>query len=353
MNINELAVNHNLGSLVQEFKVKFLWRNYTLGLLIIIPLCFVVLFAFRGIDLYTTFIVISILFLIFSAIFITLFIANNKKLLFIYENGFIYINHAPLIVKYEDIKEIFQEITTFYVNGIPTPTHYKYTVHIKNYIKPLLFTNIFEDIKQAGDFIQNKILQQELPRVIDGYRKGENIKFRDLTVNQNGIVIKTQQLAWEQIKNIRVVEGQVLLEKERGNLLLNMATIPNIYVFLNLIYEIMAVTQPQTITPTKGNDIRIHLKISQAEATSGCIEKEISFSRWETCDECNGSGLDNRGYDCVVCVGEGQNQVVKKIQVAIPPHSVAGDRLTIIGEGDAGSRGGNSGDLYIHLEIDS
>lgn len=353
MNINELAANNHLGSLVQEFKVKFLWRNYTLGLLIIIPLCFVVLFVFRGIDLYTTFIVISILFLIFSAIFIGLFIANKKKQLFTYENGLIYINHAPLIAKYEDIQEIFQEITTFYVNGIPTPTHYKYTIHIKNYIKPLHLTNIFEDIQQAGDFIQNKVLQQQLPIVLNAYHNSEDVKFGDLTVNQNGIIIKTQQLTWEQIKNIRVVEGQVLLEKQRGNLLLNMAAIPNIYVFLSLIYEITAVTQPQTITPTKGNDIHIHLKISQSEATSGCTEKEISFSLWETCDECNGSGLDNRGYDCVVCVGQGQNQVVKKIQVAIPPHSVAGDRLKIIGEGDAGRRGGNSGDLYIHLEIDS
>lgn len=353
MNIDELAANNGLGSLVKEFKVEFLWHNYALGLLIVIPLSFVVLIGFRGLNLYITFLVILTFFIIFSGIFIVVFIVNRNKQLLIYENGFIYISNDHLIAKYEDVKEIFQEITTLYVNGIPTPTSYQYKIYIKNKIKPLYLTNIFAGIKQAGDYIQNKILQQQLPIVIDAYSRGEDVKFGSLTVNKNSIIVEKQTLNWEQIKNIRVVEGHVLLQKERGDLLLNIAAIPNIYVFLNLIYEIMAVTQPHTRTPTKGNDIRIHLKISQTEATFGCAEKEISFSRWETCDECNGSGLDNQGNNCFVCLGEGQNQVVRKIKIAIPPHSVAGDRLTITGEGDAGRRGGDVGDLHVHLEINN
>ncbi|WP_264082479.1 DnaJ C-terminal domain-containing protein [Nostoc sp. CENA543] len=44
---------------------------------------------------------------------------------------------------------------------------------------------------------------------------------------------------------------------------------------------------------------------------------------------------------------------MRKIKIAIPLHSVAGDRLTIAGEGNAGRRGGESGDLYIDLDINS
>lgn len=294
-----------------------------------------------------------ILFFTTTGIYFALFVANKNKKLLIYENGFIYIDDRKLIAKYEDVKEILQQVTTTYFNGIPTPTQYKYTIYLKNKINPLYLTNIFSNIQEAGNYIQNKILQQQLPIALEAYSRGETVRFGSLTVNQKGIIVEKQTLTWEQIKNIRVVKGHVLLEKYRGNLLLNIAAIPNIYVFLNLIYEIMAVTQPQTRTSVKGNDISINLKISQAEATSGVAEKEISFLRWETCDECNGSGLDSQSNNCFVCLGEGQNQVIRKIKVAIEPHSVGGECLTIIGEGNAGRCGGEPGDIYINLEINS
>ncbi|MEH1943354.1 MAG: DnaJ C-terminal domain-containing protein [Nostoc sp.] len=44
---------------------------------------------------------------------------------------------------------------------------------------------------------------------------------------------------------------------------------------------------------------------------------------------------------------------MRKITIAIEPHSVAGDRLTIIGEGNTGRHNGAPGDLYINLEINS
>ncbi|GAA6619978.1 hypothetical protein NUACC26_057940 [Scytonema sp. NUACC26] len=90
------------------------------------------------------------------------------------------------------------------------------------------------------------------------------------------------------------------------------------------------------------------LKLTSHEALHGC-EKEISISSWETCDECHGSGRDNRDDMCIVCVGEGRNQVVKKLKVVIPANVASGDILKIAGAGDAGGQGGDTGDLYIHL----
>ncbi|MCF4969486.1 DUF6585 family protein [Nostoc sp. CMAA1605] len=352
MDIRDLAAQNDLGSLVQNCQAEFLSRQYLVGISIITSLLFVILVVSRNVDIFIALLLVLGVFLISTAIYFAVFLANKNKELFVYENGFIYVNKDNYIItKYEDVKEIFQQIITTSVNGISTSTQYKYTIHLKNHVKPISLTNIFQDIGQAGEYIQNKILHHQLPVVLSAYQRGENVKFKDITVNQNGLIIEKKSLPWEQIKNIKVVQGQVLILKERGDLLLNIAAIPNIYVFLNLLYEIMAVSKPQTTTPSKGNDIYLNLKISQAEAVSGCLEKEVSFSRWEICDECHGSGLDSRGNQCFVCLGEGQNQVVRKIQITIPPHSVAGDRLTIAGEGNAGRRGGEPGDLYIDLDI--
>ena len=42
---------------------------------------------------------------------------------------------------------------------------------------------------------------------------------------------------------------------------------------------------------------------------------------------------------------------VKKLGVNIPPGVETGTRIRLAGEGEAGIRGGQSGDLYIFIEV--
>jgi molecular chaperone DnaJ len=142
-------------------------------------------------------------------------------------------------------------------------------------------------------------------------------------------------------------------------------------------------TQPQ-----RGDDLRYDLEITLEDAALGC-EKEISVSKLDRCDACNGSGMEHgskiqtcstcggrgqvltsRGIfsiaqtcphckgagrvlekPCKSCHGNGKLQRSSKIKLRIPPGVDAGSRLRSSGNGEAGFRGGPPGDLYVVLHV--
>ena len=140
--------------------------------------------------------------------------------------------------------------------------------------------------------------------------------------------------------------------------------------------------------PQRGSDLRYDLEIAFEEAAHGC-EKEISVTKLEPCDHCHGTGgerdaklracqtcggrgqvLMSRGIfsiaqtcpkcegagrvmdkPCHVCHGAGRRDRLSKIQLKIPPGVDTGARLRSQGHGEAGVRGGASGDLYVVLHV--
>lgn len=138
--------------------------------------------------------------------------------------------------------------------------------------------------------------------------------------------------------------------------------------------------------PQRGNDLRYDLEISFEEAALGC-EKEISVTKPERCDGCDGSGVEagSKVKTCPTCHGRGQvissrgifsiaqtcphcqgaGRVVEKpckrchgagrldqsskIKLRIPAGVDTGSRLRSAGNGEAGLRGGPPGDLYVVL----
>ena len=138
----------------------------------------------------------------------------------------------------------------------------------------------------------------------------------------------------------------------------------------------------------RGDDLRFDLEITLEEAALGC-EKEISVSKLDKCETCHGSGeesgsklktcaacggrgqvLTSRGIfsiaqtcpqckgagrllekPCKTCHGSGKHQRSSKIKLRIPPGGDVGSRLRSSGNGEAGFRGGPSGDLYVVLHI--
>lgn len=142
-------------------------------------------------------------------------------------------------------------------------------------------------------------------------------------------------------------------------------------------------TQPQ-----RGNDLRYDLEISFEEAALGC-EKEISVTKPDRCDSCNGHGsepgsktrtcgtcngrgqvITSRGIfsiaqtcphcqgagkviekPCRSCQGTGRKDKPAKIKLRIPAGVDAGARLRSSGNGESGLRGGPPGDLYVILHL--
>ncbi|MBX9702769.1 MAG: molecular chaperone DnaJ [Silvanigrellaceae bacterium] len=139
----------------------------------------------------------------------------------------------------------------------------------------------------------------------------------------------------------------------------------------------------------KGADLRYDLHISFKEAVLGS-EKKIQIPRKVACVECEGSGAakGSKPIVCSTCRGNGQVSVqqgfftytstcpechghgkkiatpcrechgtgaqtkTSSITVKIPGGIDTGMRLRVSGEGEAGSNGGPSGDLYVFIEVE-
>ncbi len=74
------------------------------------------------------------------------------------------------------------------------------------------------------------------------------------------------------------------------------------------------------------------------------------FSISKTCHHCQGSGKIIKNH-CKECRGSGRVQSERVLEIKIPAGVDNGSKLRISGEGEAGSQGGPSGDLYVVLSV--
>ena len=75
-----------------------------------------------------------------------------------------------------------------------------------------------------------------------------------------------------------------------------------------------------------------------------------AFSTVRTCDACHGTGKIVK-EPCPDCRGKGRINKSKRIVVNVPAGIADGQTLNMRGEGEAGYRGGPSGDLYINVRV--
>ncbi|MEP5759810.1 MAG: molecular chaperone DnaJ [Litoreibacter sp.] len=139
---------------------------------------------------------------------------------------------------------------------------------------------------------------------------------------------------------------------------------------------------------SRGSDLRYNMRISLEEAFTG-DKKSITVPTSISCNSCSGSGAEGgaepqtcptcsgmgkvraqQGFftvertcptcsgmgqiiknPCKSCNGSGRVQKEKSLGVNIPGGVETGTRIRLAGEGEAGMRGGPSGDLYIFIEV--
>ena len=75
-----------------------------------------------------------------------------------------------------------------------------------------------------------------------------------------------------------------------------------------------------------------------------------SFLTKTTCPECHGSGTTYE-KKCTNCHGNGTIERNKTITITIPAGIDTDNRLRVAGKGEAGTNGGNPGDLYIEFTV--
>ena len=74
------------------------------------------------------------------------------------------------------------------------------------------------------------------------------------------------------------------------------------------------------------------------------------FTVERTCPTCSGAGQIVKN-PCKSCGGHGRIEKDRSLSVNIPAGVETGTRIRLAGEGEAGMRGGPSGDLYIFIEV--
>tara|TARA_B100000085_G_scaffold125733_2_gene114394 strand:+ start:808 stop:1944 length:1137 start_codon:yes stop_codon:yes gene_type:complete len=74
------------------------------------------------------------------------------------------------------------------------------------------------------------------------------------------------------------------------------------------------------------------------------------FTLQQTCPECRGSGETIKD-PCLDCSGAGRKRSNRTIAIKIPPGVDNADRIRLSGEGEAGVKGGPSGDLYVDVTV--
>ena len=139
---------------------------------------------------------------------------------------------------------------------------------------------------------------------------------------------------------------------------------------------------------TKGDDLRYDLTLTFEEAAFGKAV-ELQVPKMEPCQRCRGRGAEpdssmmqcpachGRGEQlfsqgflsvrrtcshcggageivkqvCRDCRGEGYKHVNKRLKVTVPAGIADGNRLRVTGEGQPGTNGGPTGDLYIFFSV--
>ena len=138
----------------------------------------------------------------------------------------------------------------------------------------------------------------------------------------------------------------------------------------------------------RGSDLRYNLRVSLEDAYSG-IQKTINVPASVACEVCRGTGAEGgaepvtcptcsgmgkvraqQGFftvertcptcagmgqiiknPCRACGGAGRTEKERALSVNIPAGVETGTRIRLAGEGEAGLRGGPTGDLYIFIEV--
>tara|TARA_R110002072_G_C7976868_1_gene535600 strand:- start:11042 stop:12178 length:1137 start_codon:yes stop_codon:yes gene_type:complete len=74
------------------------------------------------------------------------------------------------------------------------------------------------------------------------------------------------------------------------------------------------------------------------------------FSVQQTCPQCRGQGTTIKD-PCKSCHGAGVIEEQKTLSVKVPAGVDTGDRIRLAGEGEAGTHGAPSGDLYVQVSV--
>lgn len=177
----------------------------------------------------------------------------------------------------------------------------------------------FKDINEAYEILSNKVKKDEYDRLRRFYNYAKETKKETKQSSKENTTQpeKNFNFNWEEF-----------LSKKKQN---------------------KSFKHEEVKAPKRGEDIYSEIEISVFEAINGTT-KTINMLQTEVCPKCEGRKFINGSF-CRHCSGKGEFTNYKKFCVKIPAGIKNGSKIRLAGEGSKGKNGGNSGDLYITVNI--
>ncbi len=159
-------------------------------------------------------------------------------LAFSYE-GLVYMAHnEPLFsIRWEDIKDIYQDVQVTRYVGIPIRTYRDYSIYANRRTHKM--GGIIAKPDQAWHFIQMEVMKRQLPPMLKKIDNGETISFAKFRLDRAGISSSGgKQIGWNNIRDVTAFNGVIYIypkDQKWGNWdFVLVKEMPNTLTFLEL-----------------------------------------------------------------------------------------------------------------------
>lgn len=145
-------------------------------------------------------------------------------------------------MRWDDIREIYQDIYTYRVNFVPVVNRHNYTLNGADGRK-IKLTRSIHKIEEVGPMLHQAVTKHQVPKAIDTLKSGGTVSFGPFALNNQGLTMKNKPIPWNEIKSVRVNNGSIMVDRA-GKITwsgIAASSIPNLYLFLTLIDRIVGV----------------------------------------------------------------------------------------------------------------
>jgi hypothetical protein len=166
-------------------------------------------------------------------------VTRSPRRIYLFGAGFIHANPpgAATVYRWDRIPAVYQNITKHYRNSVYTHTTHQYTVDAPG--GRLVLTDFWDRITVLGETIEREVTRAQLPVAIESLRRGEAVRFGDLSVQATGLTSERRgMLPWTDIEKVQVRGGFIEVSKAGKWLSWSnspVSRIPNVFVLLALV----------------------------------------------------------------------------------------------------------------------
>ncbi len=239
---SQVAVTFQLGIPTAEYRPRFTTRKaVSIAFLFVVVLGSLVLGIISS--QLIAFLIIGVLaFALMLMGLMDAFLSRDKRV-YVCPAGLLYQHQGKTeAIRWDQVEAFWQRVVRRSSYGIQVGTLHLYTVQ-RNDGTTFKFNDQLYNVEALGNTIARETARLQLPRFIAAYQAGQTVNFGQIGLNQQGVSNGKELLPWHQIKEIKVNQGFISIQKEGNNRLrwktVQASKIPNINVFMALVDSII------------------------------------------------------------------------------------------------------------------